>query len=800
MNLSTAIQTDWDRQRIFREMREEKLAGRDEPRDRAKSTRQHGPRDGDDRRVHWFIVTNGGGHGSLELLDREKSLEKISGFKGGIGEGIGILTRVANYQGYLLVRDKLDAKLQQTAMQIGWQIVEITDRNFENGWLEWLKKRNGTVGADRWAISWTLSERLRKACKASVRETVRLTLQGNDLLDTPLEQRLEMPPSAVIFHTKVAYAMHRISTQQATLKHDDIEMLLVAHPLAIAHLLFLPYEPKWRSYLVIEQGKATLFTDGLKDSAMKHVTRVLKVTVKDYGAIYDYLSDLSNRSIEKGKRIAKGSSIKNESGVRFQVRLSEDASWGIHDLLKPGCRIAPDTFVEKEKKAHDKELQKNFHAWVTKTSKVLPEYNSKAKRLSVCEQHAIHMCQDKLGFNTLNRDWPNMDPIPCPAGEKLREFTRNLIWLAALLNSPVPYANLPLLLEDSSLWISTLRKVLRLLPTDGENRNPEFHSIFQFRRRTIRLLRRLCKSWNDFPKIWEVKGPNDITLSEGTLSQPGGYSRVYRGTMSATSDSEANTVALKKLVKSTDLRKSILREAIVWEQADHPHIAKFLGLFSEEPGKLPDLLANKSLYMVSNFIEGTLAKDWAVPKTTTPKMINIVLRDVIDALHYLHNEMGIVHCDMRASNIMVDPKARGCLIDFGLSNIRIDVNSFGQNLATTTQDLTNARWLPPEMFVSNGPGRYTFNDVSTDMWAFGCVIMELYTKENPWHTTPDGKLSAEIKKAVEANAALPWKLSRAPTGMDSRLWDLTMECWQADRRNRAGATTALVALRAISPS
>ncbi|KDQ51541.1 hypothetical protein JAAARDRAFT_503914 [Jaapia argillacea MUCL 33604] len=479
-------------------------------------------------------------------------------------------------------------------------------------------------------------------------------------------------------------------------------------------------------------------------------------------------------SIEKGKRIAKGSSIENGSGIRFQVRLSEDASWGVHDLLKPGCRIAPDKFVEQQKKAHDAELQKNFHAWVTETSNVLIEYNSTAQQLSVCEQHAVHICQDEPGFNALDRSWPNTDPIPCPAGVALREFTRNLI----------------------CLWISTLRKVLWLLPTDGG-----FHSIFQFRRRTIRLLRRLCKSWNDFPAIWNVKGPGDITLSADNLSQPGGYSRVSRGTMNGSA--EANTVALKKLVDNTDLRKSILREAIVWEQAVHPRIAKFLGLFSEEPGKLPDLLANKSLYMVSNFIEGTLAKDWAVPKTTTPKMINVVLRDVIDALHYLHNEMGIVHCDMRAANIMVDEKDRAHLIDFGLSNIRIDVNSLGQNLATTTQDLTNARWLPPEMFVSDDSARYTFHDVTTDMWAFGCVIMELYTKQNPWHTTPDGKLPGIIEQAVKAKAAYPWGVAAPkdiPEDMDPKLWDLVVNCWRQDSCRRAGATVALAVLKDISPT
>ncbi|KDQ51598.1 hypothetical protein JAAARDRAFT_505795 [Jaapia argillacea MUCL 33604] len=521
------------------------------------------------------------------------------------------------------------------------------------------------------------------------------------MLDSPIDQRSRMLPSRVTFSTKVQYSLQRILTLQGRLKKNRIDMLLLANPFAIAHILYLPCDPKWRSYLVIEQQRATLFTDWLHETVMKHVKSALKVTVLGYCAIYGYLSNFG-----------KGS-IGHPSNTQYSVRLSEDTSWGIHTLLSSRCRIECDAYVKEGKEAHDEYLRRNLHAWVTDTSGKLPEYNSNnVQRLSTNEQYAIHLLQDRPGFNTPYRDWPHMDQIPSFPDPGLREFTGNLIWLAALLNSPTPYTYLSLLLADSHLWIATLRKVLGILPTQGENRIYKFHSTFQFRRRAIHLLRRLCKSWDKYPEIWDVYVPGDIWLSTNTLDiQRGGYSRVSRGTMR-----NGRAVALKQLVNNSDLRKNILREAIVWEQADHPHIVKFLGLYST-----PD-----SLYMVSDFIDGMQGKSWAIDKYPSPWQINHVLRQAIDALNYLHNEMGIVHCDMRADNIMVDATDRAHLIDFGLSNIRMDVNSIAHHLATTTQDLTHARWLPPEMFVPDGSGRYVFHDVTTDMWAFGCVIMEAY--------------------------------------------------------------------------
>ena len=83
------------------------------------------------------------------------------------------------------------------------------------------------------------------------------------------------------------------------------------------------------------------------------------------------------------------------------------------------------------------------------------------------------------------------------------------------------------------------------------------------------------------------------------------------------------------------------------------------------------------------------------------------------AVVYLH-ECGIVHGDIKASNILVSDDVHALLCDFGLAKPQTTVTSIGLEGVGTT------RFRSPELFLKGG--RKT---VASDAWAFGMTIYEV---------------------------------------------------------------------------
>ena len=69
------------------------------------------------------------------------------------------------------------------------------------------------------------------------------------------------------------------------------------------------------------------------------------------------------------------------------------------------------------------------------------------------------------------------------------------------------------------------------------------------------------------------------------------------------------------------------------------------------------------------------------------------IADLINALHYCHNVIGVIHRDIKPDNIMINHLDEAVLIDFGVSAI----------VEETDQDLMNSKmgsymFFAPELF------------------------------------------------------------------------------------------------------
>src|SRR5437763_5467688 len=97
-----------------------------------------------------------------------------------------------------------------------------------------------------------------------------------------------------------------------------------------------------------------------------------------------------------------------------------------------------------------------------------------------------------------------------------------------------------------------------------------------------------------------------------------------------------------------------------------------------------------------------------------------ILRDVARALAYAHGE-GVVHRDVKPENLMLDPKGRVHLIDFGLARFFDDVS-----VTNTGQLVGTPLYMSPEQVT----GRIKV-DHRTDVYSLGLVLYELLTLRTP---------------------------------------------------------------------
>ena len=93
------------------------------------------------------------------------------------------------------------------------------------------------------------------------------------------------------------------------------------------------------------------------------------------------------------------------------------------------------------------------------------------------------------------------------------------------------------------------------------------------------------------------------------------------------------------------------------ESLDHPNIVKYLGFLKT------DSMLNIVLEFVENGSLLTLLKQFG---TMGEKLVVNYAARMLDGLSYLH-EKGVVHCDLKAANILTTKNGEVKLTDFGVS-------------------------------------------------------------------------------------------------------------------------------------
>jgi serine/threonine protein kinase len=98
------------------------------------------------------------------------------------------------------------------------------------------------------------------------------------------------------------------------------------------------------------------------------------------------------------------------------------------------------------------------------------------------------------------------------------------------------------------------------------------------------------------------------------------------------------------------------------------------------------------------------------------------LNDIADALDYIHSQ-GIIHRDIKSSNVLLDNDGHCYLSDFGIARVSTDATQ----LTSTGNVLGTVDYVAPELFEPHHKA-----DVLSDLYSLGVLLFEMVTGQLPF--------------------------------------------------------------------
>ena len=179
------------------------------------------------------------------------------------------------------------------------------------------------------------------------------------------------------------------------------------------------------------------------------------------------------------------------------------------------------------------------------------------------------------------------------------------------------------------------------------------------------------------------------------------------------------------------------REESVGLSLDHPLLLKFI----------PTEADRSRLYLVTEFVAGCTLEDILQkhgPLAEADALrITSVLGEAVQAMH----DQGVVHNDLKPSNVMIGPDGTLRLMDFGLATRLADRRGlFGSFVPV----FGTPQYMAPEQV------RNRRTDVRTDVYCLGAMLFEMLTGRVPFHSDDAWE---NVRHRLSGDPAAPRRLN-----------------------------------------
>ncbi|OAD78613.1 hypothetical protein PHYBLDRAFT_101025, partial [Phycomyces blakesleeanus NRRL 1555(-)] len=186
------------------------------------------------------------------------------------------------------------------------------------------------------------------------------------------------------------------------------------------------------------------------------------------------------------------------------------------------------------------------------------------------------------------------------------------------------------------------------------------------------------------------------------------------GTVHRALDLRTGQMVAVKRIKLNVTRKEdvsdVLQEAHILQSLTHPNIVQYKGFIQ----------TSEHINIVLEYVEnGSLLSTLKAFNSFPEALVAGYCQRILEGLNYLH-EQDVVHCDLKAANILTTKAGDVKLSDFGVSlNLKLKDAQAGVVAGTPN-------WMAPEVIELKGA------TTKSDIWSLGCTIIELCTGKPPY--------------------------------------------------------------------
>ena len=185
---------------------------------------------------------------------------------------------------------------------------------------------------------------------------------------------------------------------------------------------------------------------------------------------------------------------------------------------------------------------------------------------------------------------------------------------------------------------------------------------------------------------------------------------------------EIVAVKILNINKSKSKYENIKTEANILKELNHINIVKYLDYFE----------SGNNIYIVMEYLDGGTLKQYIEKnkENINENIARIIIKQILNALSYLHYTCNICHRDVKPDNIMFSIKDdinTVKLLDFGLSTDNFESKNYLLNCGTLS-------YMAPEQISSK-----TYSK-AVDIWSVGIILYMMLNKgKNPFYTLGESR-------------------------------------------------------------
>ncbi|CAO3591706.1 unnamed protein product [Absidia cylindrospora] len=241
----------------------------------------------------------------------------------------------------------------------------------------------------------------------------------------------------------------------------------------------------------------------------------------------------------------------------------------------------------------------------------------------------------------------------------------------------------------------------------------------------------------------------------GNCIGKGQFGSVYRGLDLATGE----VVAIKRIkLEDGELDEEMMKEVGILKTMSHANVIQYLG-FIRNRHHINIVLE----YAENGSLMSTLKSFGAFPE----KLVASFCIKILHGLEYLHDNQ-VVHCDLKAANILTTKTGDVKLTDFGVS-LNLKIKAVDDQTVSGTPN-----WMAPEVIELKGAS------TKSDIWSLGCTLIELVTGKPPYADLIS--MSAMFRIVEDDYPPLP-------EGISDDMRDFLLCCFQKSPEDRPAAKT-----------